>query len=130
MSRRDDYDHPSPSHTGLIVGMCIAGTVLVLFLAGMAAILAFGGKKTSGTSTPVTTVAPAKMTREEFRSKVKVGMTQEQVIATVGKPNKTSDGGGTIYWYYDDRTVDPVSGKADAHAQVVFVDGKVQSVNF
>jgi hypothetical protein len=68
-------------------------------------------------------------TRDEFRALV-LGRTRDQVIEAVGKPDKTQDADGDIYWYYQKRTVDPVTGKVDRSVQVVFLSGVVRSVNY
>lgn len=87
---------------------------------------------TATTPAGVTGVTPdpvrPTMTRDEFRKAV-VGKTPDEVIATVGRPDRTDDLGG-IAWYYRDRTRDPVSLKTDSSAQVVFENGRVVRVNY
>ena len=69
------------------------------------------------------------MTRDEFRKAV-VGKTQEQVISAVGKPNTTQDDGYSIYWYYGNKSKDPITDIPDTSTQVVFDNGVVSNVNF
>jgi hypothetical protein len=69
------------------------------------------------------------MTREEFRQAVLWKSTND-VIQSVGRPDRTQDSGGSQYWYYEKRTKDPVSGKVDRSVQVVIQNGFVESVNF
>jgi hypothetical protein len=73
---------------------------------------------------------PAPIPRAKFRESV-VGKTPDEVIAAAGKPDSTSESGrGTANWYYQERTVDPVTEKLDGRVQVVFEDGRVSQVNF
>jgi outer membrane protein assembly factor BamE (lipoprotein component of BamABCDE complex) len=59
-----------------------------------------------------------------------MGKTQQEVIQAVGKPDVTQETGFTT-WYYNSRTLDPVNGRVDYNAQVVFdEDGKVDHINF
>jgi hypothetical protein len=73
--------------------------------------------------------AQDKMSRQEFRRLV-TGRTMNQVLENVGKPHDTQDSEISVYWYYQNRTVDPVTGKTDWQVQVVFTNGCVSSVNF
>ena len=52
------------------------------------------------------------------------------MIDLVGKPSSTQNNSGLECWYYERRTIDPVTKKTDFSAQVVFEDGRVTSVNF
>ncbi len=77
-----------------------------------------------------TTAAEKKArTRAEFRDLVK-GKTPEEVVALVGRPDRTSEVPGQTDWVYNARTRDPVSGKLDLYAVVVFRDGWVEDVLF
>lgn len=68
-------------------------------------------------------------TRDEFR-KMLMGKTQAEVIEVAGKPDTTQDFGSPT-WYYKRVTADPVTGKPDYSAQVVFgKNGRVESVNY
>lgn len=70
------------------------------------------------------------LTRDRLRSLVS-GLTPEQVIAELGKPDETQDVEGLgQYWYYHNAGVDPVTGRKTAQVQLVFENGVVTSVNF
>lgn len=76
---------------------------------------------------------PQMYLREEFESLV-VNKKQEEVISLLGAPYSTSKNGGTEYWYYHEKTTDPITQKADYIVQLIFEfkDGYivVDSVNF
>lgn len=72
---------------------------------------------------------PATMTRDEFRDKVKVGMTPEEVIAAVGKPTETVEHTLSTTWFYNHKTLDPLTNKIGT-ATVTFEKRKVASVRF
>jgi hypothetical protein len=75
--------------------------------------------------------APPPGSREEFKSFVRPGMTPEEVVAALGRPNSTIDSGGSvIQWLYRERTTDTVTGMKDYDATVVFLEGKVNNVKF
>lgn len=84
---------------------------------------------TNGTATVATASAKKTYTRAEFKALV-VGKTPEQVIAAVGKPDSTQESSIGQTWYYRETTVDPITGKADATAQLVFENGIVDRINF
>ncbi len=69
------------------------------------------------------------MTRYEFSLAV-VGKTMDQVIAAVGRPEKTSESEGRTIWDYSNRTSHPVTGEIDPLAQVIFKDGLVTDALF
>lgn len=75
------------------------------------------------------------MSRETFESVV-IGKSEDEVIKSVGRPNSTKSGTWErsgikwSYWYYEGRTVDPISGKADYQATVTFENGRVTNVTF
>ena len=70
-------------------------------------------------------------TRDEFRSKVRAGMNQDQVVAAAGKPDEAYDRNEIwTYYVYRNRTEDPGTGKKDRSAKVAFVDGRVQEITF
>jgi len=73
--------------------------------------------------------AKRQYTRDEFKARV-VGKTEAEVIAAVGKPSQTSDSGATRYWYYEEVTTDPATGKIDYRAQLVIERGKVTGVSY
>lgn len=79
-------------------------------------------------STPTTAPAKKGYTRAEF-SRLATGKTAGQMIDTFGKPDSTQEFGGH-WWYYYKITTDPVTGKVDNSAQVVFQDGVVVGVNY
>lgn len=83
-----------------------------------------GSKNRGGSS-----AEPKVWLREEFRQAI-LGKTPEQVIAAVGKPDSTQDSSGDQSWYYRKRTKDPVTGKLDSVAQVIFERGVVVRVNY
>lgn len=56
---------------------------------------------------------------------------QGDVIRTMGKPDATSEHQGIPFWYYGRRTYDPITGKVDAQATLMFGDGThVTSVDY
>jgi hypothetical protein len=67
--------------------------------------------------------------RQEFRDLV-TGKTPDEVLAAVGKPDATTEVPGQTNWTYNKRTKDPVTGKMDLFAVVVFRDGTVYDVLF
>lgn len=69
----------------------------------------------------------AKWSREEFKTMV-VGLTEDEVIQKVGKPDRTSESAGIRYWSYHGITRDPVADKIDPLVVVWFKDGKVDRV--
>lgn len=95
-----------------------------IFLIGVTAIFIVLGGCDSSSSKSV-------MSRDEFTRAVQ-GRTPDQVIAAVGRPDRTStggEGGLTQYWYYDDAAKDPITGKV-GKVQVVVEDGKVRTINY
>ena len=77
--------------------------------------------------------APAKTyTRDEFKALV-MGKTRDAVRGGVGLPDSMQEDANdpnAATWYYDKRTIDPVTGKTDVDAQVVFEDGVVVRISF
>src|SRR5262245_17321947 len=86
-----------------------------------------GGASATGTETA--TVIHTTYTRAKFRELV-IGKTPDEVVAAVGKADRTVESGTAVFWYYDARTTDPATGKADKKAQVVFRYGKAAEVNY
>jgi outer membrane protein assembly factor BamE (lipoprotein component of BamABCDE complex) len=82
---------------------------------------------TGGAAT--TTPAAKVYGRAEFREML-MGKTPAEVIAAVGKPDRTADDTHSQLWTYVRRTKDPVTGKLDSDTFVHFRDGKVVRVNF
>lgn len=99
----------------------IWGLLLVL-----AAPMLFGCLSGGPSPPPPGVVLP---TRDAFTAAVK-GKTANDVLVAVGKPDQTTASGDTQYWYYQERTVDPVSGNADREAQVIIENGKVDRINY
>ena len=102
--------------------------VLLVAAPAAALLLVFGKEKGSNGSRNVD--GPAKVyTRDQF-SWLLHHQPRDRVLELVGRPDHTDSIGGTEYWYYRGRTLDPISGKKDFFAQVVFVLGEVQQVNY
>lgn len=110
MSRRR---HPFPVWAWLAVGAGVAVLVAAVAVAVVA-------DRRSGSA-----VYP----RDEFRAAL-IGKTEDEVLSLVGRPASTQDTRGGVYWYYRDRTRDPVTGRVDRRVQVVFRNGVVDAVNF
>jgi len=70
------------------------------------------------------------MSREAFRKVVHKGMTLQQVIQAVGKPDSTSGTGRSLHFEYPHKTMDTITGKVDYMTSVSFWDGVVDSVGF
>lgn len=104
---------------------------VVLGWIGAAAVVPFAGCQDrpagGGVVTPAA-VTKTVYTRDEFR-KLVVGKTPDEVIAAVGKPDDTSES-GSVSWTYMYRTKDPITGKTDVSAIVVFEDGRVDRVRY
>ena len=83
----------------------------------------------SGSVDVTSTVTHTTYTREKFRELV-IGKTPDEVIAAVGKPDRTVESGTAIFWYYDARTTNPDTGMADKKAQVVIRNGRAAEVNY
>lgn len=73
--------------------------------------------------------AAKRWTREEFRKTV-VGKTPDEVIAAVGKPDRTNDFDDRKSWFYKELTTDPITDKVDKSITVRFKDGRVYEVVF
>ncbi len=85
--------------------------------------------KITPTVPPSFTTTPRSYQRDEFQ-KLVVGKTKLQLIDLLGKPTSTSEAGPWEYWQYNERTIDPVTGKVDTVAQLSILDGKVTMVLF
>ncbi|HKB00996.1 MAG TPA: hypothetical protein VKD90_02200 [Gemmataceae bacterium] len=83
----------------------------------------------SGSVSVTGTVTHTPYTREKFRELV-IGKTPDEVIAAVGKPDRTVESGTAVFWYYDARTTNPATGKTDKKAQVVIRYGKAAEINY
>jgi hypothetical protein len=97
-----------------------------------ALVLVATGCRPAGKTVPAGVgTAPAKTTysREELRTMV-MGKTAEEVIALIGKPEKTSESEpGSMMMQYGDIAIDPGTGKARG-AFLHLRKGKVNSVGF
>jgi hypothetical protein len=69
------------------------------------------------------------MSRSEFQQIV-IGQSAEAVLARLGRPNETQDLAGMQMWYYQKKTLDPVTQSIDDLAQIMFENGVVQQVSF
>ncbi|HNV88716.1 MAG TPA: hypothetical protein PKL53_07100 [Methylotenera sp.] len=74
---------------------------------------------------------PKIFNRDEFKKKV-MGLSGAFVIQELGKPDSTSESGGTEYWYYHQRSIDTVTGNVDNTVQIVFdsQSKQVSQINF
>lgn len=78
---------------------------------------------------PAKPAAPTVYDREEFRKMV-TGLTPDELIRAVGRPDSTTDLGTSQTWVYNGRTRDPVTGKVDLFAYLTIRGGKVAEVFF
>jgi len=70
------------------------------------------------------------ITRDEFREKA-IGKTPQELLKAFGQPDRTNDyGGGDVVWYYQARTLDPVTNNVDGQVIVNFERGRVKRVSF
>jgi hypothetical protein len=72
---------------------------------------------------------PPVFARDDFSRRV-MGKSEEEVLAAVGRPDVTSDDGGTLFWHFKNRTRDPITESKDTDVQVVIKEGKVVNINF
>lgn len=68
------------------------------------------------------------LTRDEFKEKVRVGLSPAEVIEAVGAPDKTQESGESKSYVYYKKTIDDLTGKDDALVMVSFWKGRVRSV--
>jgi hypothetical protein len=133
---RDDSQR-RPSRAVLITGL-VLGVVLAASLAGLG-VAYFGGQAGPGhadsdqaaadNSGPAKAEAKRVYTRAEFRVLV-LGKTPDEVVRAVGSPDRRSESGVAVFWYYDGRTTNPATSKTDGKAQLIVRDGKVAEVNY
>lgn len=71
----------------------------------------------------------AVLSRAEFQQAV-IGQSADAVLARLGRPNGTEDLAGMQIWYYQKKTMDPVTQAIDDVAQIMFENGVVQQVSF
>jgi hypothetical protein len=81
------------------------------------------------TGTETGTETSPTYSREKFRELV-IGKTPDDVIAAVGKADRTVESGTAVFWYYDARTISPATGKADKKAQVIFRNGMAAEISY
>jgi hypothetical protein len=131
----DDYPRavPKKSNTGLIIALVVGG-ILLLVVVGCGGLLMFGWMSAARVAEKIEQEEKAKaelaITRVQFQTLV-LNKTPDEVIAAVGKPDSTQQAGqGDPIWYYKKRTKDPLTGKLDVHAQVIFEKGKVARVSY
>lgn len=72
---------------------------------------------------------PKYLTRDEFRNQLKY-RSPATVIDLIGKPDSTSENSDIIFYYYNQRTIDPVTEKLDSTAQITFNNQEIESINF
>ena len=111
-----------------VTGMAIVGGAALLLGALFGGIV--GYQVGSGSSATTAATAGKKVyTRDEFRAAV-MGKTQSEVIALLGKPDRTSEdtGSGPEWLYYDIRR-DPLTGKLDQFTTVRFLHGRVVEIH-
>lgn len=109
------------NNPAVIVGIVIAGAFLFLFLAGMAALLVFGGRGKATTGSVATKTKT--MTRADLKAAV-MGMTQDEVKSLLGPPLRTSPApSGGPAWMYEAITTDPANGRTDDYTLIYFAAG-------
>ena len=127
---QDYADHPPRKSNatvwivlGLVAGL---GVVAVVLFVGVFLFTA----RSATIAKPPAAVTTKLYTRAEFKAAV-MGMTTADVKELLGVPVRTTDNGPgeDVYWYYRERTVDPVTGKTDLNAQLIFRNGVVVRVN-
>ena len=116
-----DDDKPKANETRRKI-VLVASLVAVFVLVAVS--LSGGGSRSKSSSGPAKKV----YTREELRAAV-VGKTTDEVLAILGKPNRTSDS-SVISWTYDEISRDPVSGKIDYSATLWIEGGRIGSVDY
>lgn len=107
----------------------------VLILGATTILLALGGCDSGNTQSTQESAQSSRtvMSREEFRQAI-AGKSPDQVIASVGRPDRTDESTGARgeliqYWYYDGAAKDEITGNV-GKAQVVIENGQVYRVNF
>ena len=146
MSLSDTFDDPDdasggfrrperkPRNVGLFVGLAVVGAMLVTALfGGTYAMLARRAAPKSAAPPPVVVTEPVGVkriyTREEF-TRLVIGKSSDEIEASVGKPNMTSEAAGEITWTYFHPTVDPENGTRDAIVRIHFEKGKAVRIKF
>ena len=110
---RRSRDRRRQLHPLVVPGLVLAG---VLWLVGVGAVLVVRHNRTAAppTNGPYTAV----LSRDDFE--LLVGLTADEVLRAVGRPDQTGSTGGLDYWTYYNRTRDPVTGRTDAIAVLHF----------
>lgn len=123
---------------GVVLLTCIGGPLLLTFLwADMAnrdrqaqqeiAQRAEAEAETSAKAEAIARKAKA-YPRDEFRDLV-MGKTEGEVLDRIGDPDRKEDkGADDLTYFYDQKTLDPTTGKTDASIVVKFKFGRVDSV--
>jgi hypothetical protein len=130
--RDDDFDdRPRPDRGGnpVMIVLVVAGGLLFLIVLACAG-LWFVGSRAANQAVERAEAEAAKeaamvMTREQWEKAV-MGKTPDELIASVGRPNRTIDNPDkTLWrWSYFDRVTNPVTGQADS-VTLEFEDGMV-----
>lgn len=145
MSRRDDdrfdYDddmqRPSRGKSGfpgwlivLLIALPIGAVVLIGGAVAMFTMRSANAERAEAQANVAVKSANDKkvFTREEFKSMI--GATPEDVAAEFGEPHVKIAGNNRTTWHYQNKTVNPATGKSDSAVEVVFVGGIVVEVNF
>jgi hypothetical protein len=144
----DDYrERPYPRRPGmspvLIIALVVGGLLMLgLVACGVVGLFAWrvapqpAGQPAAVETGPAEQMAHLGGTkgkriyaRAEFKELV-MGKTADEVIAAVGKPDRTEADEFGTYWHYRGRTTDPVTGKTDPDTRLEFKEGRVSEVNF
>lgn len=108
----------------LTIGLIVFAVAAGLFITAVAGIAFLSGSKSTAIIQPAggsVGDSRKKYTREEF-SKLVIGKTEAEVIASVGRPESTSNYSDKTSWNYYYRVLNPVTGKYD-HAHFDFRGG-------
>lgn len=79
-------------------------------------------------ATPAGQAKPGLVTRTQFKTAF-LGKPSATLLRW-SKPDSTSDTLGLVFWYYKNKTYDPISGKTDFNVQVQIESGRVTGINF
>ena len=124
-----------PRNVGLFVGLAVVGAMLVIAVFGgtYAMLARRASPKKPAAPPPVVVTEPVGVnriyTREEF-TRLVIGKSSEEIEASVGKPNMTSEAAGEIILIYFHPTVDPENGTKDAIVRIHFEKGKAVRIKF
>jgi hypothetical protein len=134
-----DEDLPDVAKpSGLLVpALVAAGVLLSLVLVGGTLLVLVVVNRPAPPPLDQVPTAKLPMTRDDFRKAV-TGKTPKEVVRLLGKPADTSSSSGDditrpnyqATWWYENVTVDPVSGNRDPIARVKFYEGKASPPEF